>query len=678
MCDDPVPMMRAWPFRLDSLTLVAALAVGIAACQATPSRAPSAQATSPRAATAEPADVEWRTYGGSYASARYSPLAQIDRTNVQQLRVAWRWRSPDHDVMARVPDVETFVNEATPLMVGGVLYVSTSLSQVTAIDAATGQTLWTHDPEVWKLGTPPNHGWVHRGVAYWTDGREARIFIGTGNAFLIALDARTGQPISGFGTGGRIDLTEGLGREVDRLWYSVTSPPVVVRDVVVVGASIFDFPMRPDMPPGHVRGFDARTGQVRWIFHAIPQAGEAGNETWEGESWKTTGGANVWAPMSADEALGYVYLPFSTPSNDYYGGHRPGDNLFGESLVCLDAATGRRVWHYQMVRHGVWDYDLPAAPNLADVTMDGRRVRAVAQVTKQGFVFVFDRVTGRPLWPIEERPVPQSKVPGEKTATTQPFPTRPAPVDQQGVRPEDVIDFTPELRREALGILERYDWGPLYTPPSERGTIFVPGVAGGPSWSGAALDPATGWLYVTSRTLPFVTQLNRPGLPVPAGARYVAAPVPLFGPENLPLFKPPFGRIVAIDLNSGEHAWTVPLGEGPRRHSLLAALDLPRLGSARRGFPLVTRTLLFAAQEGRVTGLRWAKDRPWVRIFTWATLEPTLEVFDKTTGALLAKIELPANAQGALMTYMVRGKQYVVVPVGGANLPAELVALSLP
>jgi len=678
MCDDPVPMMRAWPFRLDSLTLVAALAVGIAACQATPSRAPSAQATSPRAATAEPADVEWRTYGGSYASARYSPLAQIDRTNVQQLRVAWRWRSPDHDVMARVPDVETFVNEATPLMVGGVLYVSTSLSQVTAIDAATGQTLWTHDPEVWKLGTPPNHGWVHRGVAYWTDGREARIFIGTGNAFLIALDARTGQPISGFGTGGRIDLTEGLGREVDRLWYSVTSPPVVVRDVVVVGASIFDFPMRPDMPPGHVRGFDARTGQVRWIFHAIPQAGEAGNETWEGESWKTTGGANVWAPMSADEALGYVYLPFSTPSNDYYGGHRPGDNLFGESLVCLDAATGRRVWHYQMVRHGVWDYDLPAAPNLADVTVDGRRVRAVAQVTKQGFVFVFDRVTGRPLWPIEERPVPQSKVPGEKTATTQPFPTRPAPVDQQGVRPEDVIDFTPELRREALGILERYDWGPLYTPPSERGTIFVPGVAGGPSWSGAALDPATGWLYVTSRTLPFVTQLNRPGLPVPAGARYVAAPVPLFGPENLPLFKPPFGRIVAIDLNSGEHAWTVPLGEGPRRHSLLAALDLPRLGSARRGFPLVTRTLLFAAQEGRVTGLRWAKDRPWVRIFTWATLEPTLEVFDKTTGALLAKIELPANAQGALMTYMVRGKQYVVVPVGGANLPAELVALSLP
>jgi quinoprotein glucose dehydrogenase len=667
--------MRWLPHRVHSLTLVVALGLAVSACQATPRAATPEPA---RAAVPPPPDVEWRTYGGTYASARYSPLAQIDRDNVHQLRVAWRWRSPDHDVIARVSSIETFANETTPLMVGGVLYVSTSLSQVAAIDAATGQTLWTHDPEVWKLGTPPNHGWVHRGVAYWTDGREARIFIGTGNAFLIALDAKTGQPIAEFGTGGRVDLTEGLGREVDRTWYSVTSPPVVVRDVVVVGASIFDWPMLRAMPPGHVRGFDARTGQMRWRFHAIPQAGEDGNETWEGESWRVAGGVNVWAPMSADEELGYVYLPFSTPSNDYYGGARHGDNLFGESLVCLDATTGRRVWHYQVVRHGLWDYDLPAAPNLVDVTVGGRRVKAVAQVTKQAFVFVFDRVTGRPLWPIEDRPVPQSTVPGEKTAATQPFPTRPAPVDLQGVRPEDVIDFTPELRRDALGVLERYDWGPLYTPPTERGTIFVPGVAGGPSWSGAAVDPSTGWLYVTSRTLPMLTRLSPPSVPVPSGARYAGGPEPLFGSQNLPLFKPPFGRIVAIDLNSGEHAWTVPLGEGPRKHPLLAALDLPRLGSGRRGFPLLTRTLLFAAQEGRITGFHRAKDRPWVRIFTWASVEPTLEVFDKTTGALLARIELPANAQGNLMTYMVRGKQYIVVPVGGANLPAELIALSLP
>jgi quinoprotein glucose dehydrogenase len=654
--------------RLGSLTLVLALSLAVSACQA----------TAPRAAAPEPPDVEWRTYGGTYASARYSPLAQIDRTNVGQLRVAWRWRSPDHDVMAQNPTVETFVNEATPLMVGGVLYVSTSLSQVAAIDAATGQTLWTHDPEVWKLGTPGNLGWVHRGVAYWTDGREARIFIGTGNAFLVALDARTGKPITGFGNEGRIDLTEGLGRPVDRRWYSVTSPPVVVRDVVVVGASIIDFPASGAMPPGHVRGFDARTGEMRWIFHAIPQAGETGNETWEGESWRQAGAVNVWAPMSADEDLGYVYLPFGTPANDYYGGRRHGDNLFGESLVCVEAATGRRVWHYQIVRHGLWDYDLPAAPNLADVTVDGRRVKAVAQVTKQGFVFVFDRVTGRPLWPIEDRPVPQSKVPGEKSAATQPFPTKPAPVERQGVRPEDLIDFTPELRQMALGILERYDWGPLYTPPSERGTVIVPGIGGGPSWSGAAVDPATGWLYVTSRTLPFVARLRPPVLPIPIEDRYVADPQPLAGPDRLPLFKPPYGRMVAIDLNTGEHAWTVPLGEGPRKHPVLEVLDLPRLGSARRAFPLVTRTLLLAAQEGNPTSMRRASDRPWTRIWSWGLVDPALEAFDKTTGALLARVELPANAQGALMTYMTRGRQYIVIPVGGANLPAELVALTLP
>jgi glucose dehydrogenase len=659
---------RSSQLRLGSLALALALLVTVSGCQA----------TGPRTAAPEPPDSEWPTYGGTYASARYSPLAQITRDNVRQLRVAWRWRSPDHDIMERTPGLETFVNEATPLMIRGVLYVSTSLSQVAAIDAATGQTLWVHDPKVWMLGTPSNLGWVHRGVAYWTDGREERIFIGTGNAYLIALDARTGTPITSFGKDGRIDLTEGLGRLVDRLWYSVTSPPVVVRDVVVVGASISDFPIRSDMPPGHVRGFDARTGRQRWIFHAIPQHGEVGTETWERESWKSVGAVNVWAPMSADEDLGYVYLPFSTPANDYYGGQRLGDNLFAESLVCLDVATGRRVWHFQFARHPLWDYDIPAAPNLVDITVNGQRIKAVAQVTKQGFVFVFDRVTGRPVWPIEDRPVPQSTVPGEQTAATQPFPTRPPPFERQGVRQEDVIDFTPELRQQALAILERYDWGPLYTPPTERGTIFMPGQAGGASWSGAAVDPATGWLYVTSRTVPIVTTLNRPSALVPLADRYVGRTQFLPGPERLPLFKPPFGRVVAIDLNTGDHAWTVPLGEGPRKHPLLAPLDLPRLGSPRRGFPLVTKTLLFAAQQGRQTGQRRAHDRPWVQIFTFAALEPTLEVFDKKTGELLAQIELPTNAHGALMTYMARGRQYIVIPVGGANIPAELVALSLP
>jgi glucose dehydrogenase len=390
--------------RLARLALAAALLLVPPGCQLTPPRPAGSGPPAPRAAPAH----EWPTYGGTYASARYSPVDQITRDNVRQLRVAWRWRSPDHEVMARAPNVATYANEATPLMVGGILYVSTSLSQVAAIDAVTGTTLWVHDPGVWSEGTPPNHGWVHRGVAYWTDGRDERIFIGAGNAYLVALDARTGAPIEGFGAGGRVDLTRGLGRPVERRWYSVTSPPVVVRDVVVVGSSIQDFPMRRDMPPGHVRGFDARTGRQRWIFRSIPQAGEFGHETWEQESWST------------------------------------------------------------------------------------------------------------------------------------------------------------------------------------------------------------------------------------------------------------------------------PLGEGPRDHPLLAPLDLPRLGWPRRGFPLVTPTLLFVAQEGRVTGVRRSPDRPWVSIMTFESHQPTLQVFDKKTGALLAQVELPGNAQGALMTYQAQGRQYIVVPVGGSNLPAELVALSLP
>jgi len=637
------------------------------------------QAVGPRMRGIEgPLGGEWPTYGGSYASLRYSPLDQITRDNVGRLRVAWRWRSPDHEIMARTPAVETFANEATPLMIGGVLYVSTSLSQVAAVDAETGRTLWVYDPRAWTRGTPPNLGWVHRGVAHWTDGHEARIFIGTGDGYLIALDARTGTAITSFGVDGRVDLTEGLGRAVERRSYALTSPPVVVRDVVVVGSSVLGFPLRPDMPPGHVRGFDARTGRQRWIFRSIPQQGAVGNDTWEGGSWSHVGGVNVWAPISADEEAGYVYLPFSPPANDYYGGERHGDNLFSDSLVCLEATTGRRVWHFQLIHHDLWDYDIPAAPNLVDITRDGRRIRAVAQITKQGFVYVFDRMTGRPVWSIEERPVPQSSVPGEKTAATQPFPTRPAPFERQGVRPEDLIDFTPALREEALAILGRYDWGPLYTPPTERGTILVPGIGGGGNWGGAAVDPATGWLYVTSRTTPFVTTLSRPNLGIPIAGRYIGFARPLVGPQGLPLFKPPFGRVVAIDLNTGEHMWTAPLGNGPRDHALLAPLSLPRLGWSRRGFPLVTRTLLFVAQQGRSIGSRPAQDRPGVSIPILAVDEPTLQVFDKATGELLAQIELPGNAQGALMTYAHRGRQFIVIPVGGANLAAELVALTLP
>src|SRR6266850_8019999 len=631
-----------------------------------------------RGASPVPARGEWPTYGGTHTNARYSSLDQITRDNAKQLRVAWRWISPDRELMASRPEIRTWANEATPLMVGGVLYVSTSASQVAAIDARTGRTVWVHDPKIWIHGTPANFGYVHRGVAHWADASGARLFVGTGNGYLLSLDARTGTPIAGFGKNGRVDLVEGLGRPVDRRWYSVTSPPLVVRDLVIVGSSIEGWPMRADMPPGHVRAFDVRSGALRWTFHSIPRAGDFGYETWHNGSADTVGGVNVWTIMSADEELGYVYLPFSPAANDYYGGERLGDNLFAESLVCVEAATGRRVWHVQLVRHGLWDYDLPAAPNLVDITVNGRRVRAVAQVTKQGFVYVFDRATGRPIWPIEDRPVPQSTVAGERTAVTQPFPTKPPPFERQGITTADVIDFTPELRAGALAILGQYDYGPLFTPPSERGTVLVPGIGGGASWAGAAFDPDTGRLYVTSVTSPNVVSLSAP----PAGSsirdRYVGRSQRLTGPQGLPLLKPPFGRLTVIDLNTGEHAWVIPVGEGPRRHPLLEPLQLGRLGWNRRSFPLVTRTLLFVAQAGASGPPQPARDHPWVLTPKLVSDDAALQVFDKASGDLITKIALPENATGALMTYSAGGKQYIIVPVGGANLPAELVALSLP
>src|SRR5262245_166587 len=630
------------------------------------------------AASRAPARGEWPTHGGTHANARYSPLDQITGDNVRQLRIAWRWVSPDRELMAAQPEIQTWANEATPLMVGGVLYVSTSASQVAALDTRTGRTLRVHDPEIWRHGTPANFGYVHRGVAHWTDGRGSRVFIGTGNGYLLALDARTGMPIASFGQAGRIDLTEGLGRPVERRWYSVTSPPLVVGDVVIVGSSIQGWPMRADMQPGHVRAFDVRSGALRWTFHSIPRRGQWGYDTWHDGSADTVGGVNVWTIMSADEDLGYVYLPFSPAANDYYGGERPGENLFAESLVCLEAATGRRVWHFQFVRHGLWDYDLPAAPNLVDIAVSGRRVRAVAQVTKQGFVYVFDRVTGRPVWPIEDRPVPQSTAPGEKTAPTQPFPTKPVPFERQGITAADVVDFTPEIRAEALAILAPYDHGPLYTPPSERGTVLVPGIGGGASWAGAAFDPETGRLYVTSITSPNVVRLGAPPAGSPIRDRYVGRSSRLTGPQGLPLLKPPFGRLTAIDLNTGEHAWMVPVGEGPWRHPRLDGLKLERLGWNRRSFPLVTRTLLFVAQAGATGPREPAPDRPSVLVPRLVSDDPALQVFDKASGELIAKIALPENATGAVMTYLAGGTQYIVVPIGGANLPAELVALSLP
>jgi quinoprotein glucose dehydrogenase len=621
---------------------------------------------------------EWPAYAGSYASARYSPLTQIDRGNAKDLRVAWRWKSPDQAVRdADASIAPSYSNQSTPLMVGGMLYTSTSLSQVAAIDAVTGETKWTFDPQVYKnsLGIPANNGWLHRGVAYWRNGDDERIVMLTAFAQMIALDARTGKPVATFGTDGRVDLADGLRRPVDRDYYSMTSPPVIVRGVIVVGSSVMDWWGHRPSPPGDVRGYDVKSGRLLWTFHTVAQGEEPGVETWEQESWKETGNANVWAPMSADEELGYLYLPVSTPTNDFYGGHRLGDGLYGDSLVCLDAATGKKVWHYQLVHHGLWDYDPPAAPNLIDITVDGKRVKAVAQVTKQAFVYVFDRVTGQPVWPIEEQPVPASNMPGERASKTQPVPTKPAPFDLQSARDEDLIDLTPEIHREAIDIASRYDRGGLFTPPSQRGMIEVPGTGGGASWSGAAIDPETGTLYVGTQRLPITITLRKPA-PWQGSYDFIGDATFLAGPRGLPLLKPPFGSMVAIDMNSGEHRWRIPVGSSEAMASIQKLGIRDKLGLPARNWALLTKTVMIVVQMGYRGAPRFLPEFNRY-VYDLYNRDAYLRVYDKTTGEMLAEIPVPANATGAPITYMAGGKQFIAFPVGGGGLVEELIAVSL-
>ncbi len=416
----------------------------------------------PGCASDDPSIAEWPVYGGDQAATKYSPLADINRDTVHRLQVAWEWQP--NEVLHAEYGTRPGKFQNTPLMIDNVLYVSTPYNRVVALDAETGDTRWTFDPEAYVDGQPASgQGFVHRGVAAWRDGERLRIFLNTRHR-LICLDAVTGIPVQSFGVDGTVDLGEGLVWEIDRTHYASTSPPVVYEDLVILGNGVGDRLMYRNDPPGDVRAFDARTGEQVWSFHTIPQEGEFGNETWEDDSWRFTGHTNVWAPMSLDEERGLLYLPVGTPSNDYYGGRRKGDNLFAESLVCLDAATGERQWHYQFVHHGLWDYDLPAAPNLVSITVGERQIDAVAQVTKMGFTFVFDRVTGDPVWPIEERPVAQSDVPGERTSATQPFPTRPPPFAAQGVTLDDAFDLSRVEGRRAGGTEAVPARGSLHAP----------------------------------------------------------------------------------------------------------------------------------------------------------------------------------------------------------------------
>lgn len=622
--------------------------------------------------------VEWPAYGGDPGGMKYSPIADIRRDNVARLTLAWTWETGEQAISetdsTRAARPGLFQN--TPIMVNDTLYVSTPFNRVVALDPSTGREYWEFDPGAYRAGQPSNGtGFVHRGVAQWSDGQERRIFINS-RWRLIALDAATGKPVPSFGTDGEVDLTSDLSRSVEKRHYTNTSPPVVWRDVVIVGNGVGDRLVYKGDPPGDIQAFEARTGRRLWRFKTVPEAGEFGNDTWEKESWRYVGHTNVWAPFTVDTARGYVYLPVGTPSNDWFGGRRLGANLYGESILCLNAQTGERIWHFQIVHHGLWDYDLPAPPNLVTLQVGDSSVDAVIVPTKQGFVFAFDRVSGKPLWPIEERPVPASDVPGERAWPTQPFPTLPAPVALQGFGPNDVIDYTPDIKSAALAELAKYTAGPMYTPPSELGTVTMPGSIGGVGWGGGAFDPESNTLFVKASNSPSLWRLVKQAETSDtvddtymADLRNSSLGVRMSdGPEGterdtsarpLPLNKPPYGTLTAIDLNTGEHKWQVPIGDTPelRSHPALREVQLPpALGVSGAPGGVVTKGgLVFITGGGS-----------------------TMYAIDTNDGRVRWQTDLGQQGYANPMTYRTKaGRQFVVIATGGRG-SAKLQAFALP
>ena len=606
-------------------------------------------------------------YGGDAGHTRYAPLDQINAENAGTLEIAWRWS-------ARNFGPNPFVRSSTtPLVVDGVMYATAGMRRaVVAIDPGTGETLWTwsmNEGERLAMAPRPNPG---RGVSYWSDGAgDDRILSVTPGYHMVALDADTGYPVEEFGDGGTLDLMENhRSRDGIPLVGTIgsSSPPTVVGNVIVVG-SAHHVGLRPPSrvnTPGDIRGFDARTGDLLWTFKTIPEPGEEGHDTWLNESASYTGNAASWPPISYDAETGYVYVPTEAATGDYYGGHRPGNNLFSTSLLCIDSRTGEKIWHYQIIHHDIWDWDNPTFPILADIDIDGVPRKIVAQLTKQGFTYVFDRLTGEPVWPIEEREVPQTDAPGEWTSPTQPFPTKPPPFERQGFTEDDLIDFTPEIKARALEAVADYRMGPIFSPPSiidapdgTMGTLSLPSTIGGANWEGGALDPETGMLYVGSQTNASILQL------IPGGDQsdmdYIFGFARASIARGVPIVKPPWGRITALDLSSGDMAWMVPNGDTPEGVAESLGIDeslVPRTGKVSRASVLVTRTLLLSG-EG-------------------ASGAPMFRALDKATGATIAEIELPNAQIGLPMTYMHEGRQYIVISVGGGGEPAELIALALP
>jgi quinoprotein glucose dehydrogenase len=645
---------------------------------------------------------EWRTYGADLANTRYSPLTQISAQNFNQLEVAFRFRT---ESLGPRPE---FNFQTTPLMVNGVLYLTAgSRRAVVALDAVTGEMLWMHSLNEGKRGEAAPRQLSGRGLAYWSDGKEARVVYVTPGYQLIALDAKTGDRVPAFGKNGIVDLKLDNDQAIDAEngEIGLHATPIISKDVILVGAAHIEgsAPKSRRAAMGYVRGFDVRTGRRLWIFHTVPRPGEFGNETWQEDSWSNTGNTGVWAQMSVDEELNTVYVGVELPTGDYYGGHRPGDGLFGESIVALDLNTGKRKWHYQTVHHGIWDWDIPCAPILTDITVNGKAIKALAQPTKQGWIYVLDRVTGQPVWPIEERPVPKGDVPSEWYAPTQPFVTKPPAFDRQGVSIDDLIDFTPELRAEAVKLVSRYKLGPLFTPPvvskwdGPLATLMLPSNTGGANWQGGSLDLETKMLYVFSNTnisaLGLVNDPERSDMNFISGrardpnAKPAPAPAPApagggrggaaggggggaaaLNVQGLPLVKPPYGRITAFDLNQGDLVWQIAHGDTPdtiRNHAALKGVNIPRTGRTGRIGTLVTKTLLIAGEGGFNTlanGQRGA----------------LLRAYDKATGADAGAVPMPAPQTGSPMTYMVNGKQYIAVAIAGPSFPAELIVFRLP
>jgi quinoprotein glucose dehydrogenase len=673
---------------------------------------------------------EWPTYGGDLASTRYSPLDQITKENFNKLEVAWRFKT---DALGPRPE---FNFQGTPLMVDGVVYSTAGTRRaVVALDAGTGEMLWMHSEHEGKRGEAAPRQLSGRGLSYWpgTATEKPRIVYVTPGYQMVALDAKTGLPAAGFGRNGIVDLKEEDDQPIDleKGEMGLHATPVIAKDVIVVGAAHLPggAPKSRIHEKGFIRGYDARTGKRLWIFHTIPLAGEFGNNTWEKDSWSYTGNAGVWAQMTVDEETNTVFLPVELPTGDYYGGHRPGANLFGESLVALDLKTGQRKWHFQLVHHGIWDMDIPCAPILMDLVVDGRPIKAVGQPTKQGWIYTFDRITGKPVWPIEERPVEKGTVPGEWYSPTQPFVTKPPPFDRQGVSIDDLIDFTPALREEAIKLVSRYKIGPIFTPPvvskweGPLATLMLPNATGGANWQGGAFDPETKMFYIFTNTQPTPLGLVKPdagrsdfdwiqgaarnpnATPSPAatstasGATTTAgegrgggrggaptiteagAPVPPGGGggrggegggnitvQGLPLIKPPYGRITALDMNKGTLAWQIAHGDTPdniKNHPALKGLTIPRTGRQGRIGVLVTKTLAIAGEGGFATtstGQRGAM----------------LRAYDKMTGQDVGAVYMPAPQTGSPMTYLHNGKQYLVLAIAGPGYSAELLAFKLP